>query len=158
MESLNIQEIFTPSSRSRVLEAFGLDKFDIEDTSIHGAAIKEAYFETMDAVTYSQSEDAKSEGITPVKFSAICDTGRLLAGILSRITVAPAVMALPGGGLGLQWNSSNGRIFTVSLFGDGKATFCSIFSDSRRISGMCEVNAIPSGFIPELQDILEYFN
>lgn len=154
MENIHKQELFTSSNRNRFLEAFGLDEYDIQDVSIHGAPIKEAYAETMEALTYSKTEEAKQEGYIPVRSSAIWDTGRLLAGVLSRISIVPIVMPLPGGGLGLQWNGQNDRIFTASLYGDNQVTFCSIFSDTRRVTGICEVGLLPSSFIPELEDIL----
>lgn len=154
MEYLGSESI-TRGFRENVRIVLGLGDHEVEDVSITNEPKREAYFELCTALTAIRGE-TDDEAISAVNISSALDAAQVLQGVLPNVTtVVPAIFAIPGGGVGLQWNGTPNTIFTASVFGDGAVTYSCILSDGEHLTGTCDVNHLRRGFTESLREALE---
>jgi hypothetical protein len=130
------------SFRQEVANLFGIESGGSESLLRYDRTrpLADALRKLQEAIEFSVSDEARKEGFGPIAKSVCHDSLQVFKGLFPEIIV-PQVLCLPGHGIGLQWNGSNGSIFTISLFGSGLLSYAGIFSDNHRVRGTCSVAA-----------------
>lgn len=108
-----------------------------ESTIITAEDFHESLFQERLKELMSESHElAASEGGIPISEGVLIDAMRVF-GFLSYRIEQPDIVWLEDGGVSLEWRSSDGKLLTVSVYGDGHIIWGGLLGKGNFIKSIC---------------------